>query len=319
MILYILLFLISCIVLVKAGSQAIKCLAKIAKHLKWSEFTTAFLLMGFITSLPELFVGVTSALHLKPEISLGNVLGSNIINLTLAIALPVFIAGALRAKTALSQRTSIYTVMIGVLPILLMSDGILSRIDGVVLLLILSLYIWNVSQKKDLFQEDTSHNIKKDFSLNKGLLKSIILFSIFIVLLLLSAEGIVFSSSEIAKSFGIPLLIIGIVLVALGTNLPELVFSIKAASLGHKDMILGNLMGSVIANSSLVLGVTVLIHPIRIFSFSPYLTSMIFTVVIGLLFLIFIQKDKMISRKESFVLLFLYLLFILTQVGLAYF
>lgn len=307
----IVIFIISVFVLVKAGSGAVKCLAKIAKSLKWTEFTTAFLLMAFITSLPELFVGITSALHGNPEISLGNVFGSNIINLTLAVAIAVLIAGALKAKTALAQKTSIYSAVIAVVPILLMVDGVLNRIDGVIMILLLCFYLWSVARKKDLSKE---RGIQKDFAWNKSFVKAVIFFFLYVLLLLLGAEGVVWSSTEMAMSFNIPLLLIGIILVALGTNLPEIIFSVKAASSGHKDMILGNLMGSVIANSTLVLGVTVLINPIRIFTFTPFIAGMIFIVLTVIFFAIFVRTERQVTKKEAIILLLVYVLFIVTQI-----
>ncbi len=315
MIIYsVILFIVSCVVLIKAGSESVKYLAKIAKFLKWTEFTTAFLLMAFISSLPELFVGIMSAFHKSPEISLGNVFGSNIINLTLALSIAILITGGIKAKSAMSQRTSIFTIVIGITPVVLMADGILNRIDGIILLLLLSFYVWNIAQKKDIFCEDTKKGTKKDLSLSSGFWKVLFLFLFFILLLLISAEGIVWSSKDIALFFNLPILLISILLVALGTNLPEIIFSVKAASLDHKDMILGNLMGSVIVNSTLVLGVTILITPITIFSFSPYIAGMIFVVITAFFFAIFIRTEKSINRKEAIALLFIYLLFVITQI-----
>jgi len=180
--------------------------------------------------------------------------------------------------------------------------------------LLLSFYVWNIAQKKDIFCEDTKKGTKKDLSLSSGFWKVLFLFLFFILLLLISAEGIVWSSKDIALFFNLPILLISILLVALGTNLPEIIFSVKAASLDHKDMILGNLMGSVIVNSTLVLGVTILITPITIFSFSPYIAGMIFVVITAFFFAIFIRTEKSINRKEAIALLFIYLLFVITQI-----
>ena len=97
-------------------------------------------------------------------------------------------------------------------------------------------------------------------------------------MLLISAEGVVWSATHLAEIFGLPLMIIGAIVVALGTNLPEITFGIRAITLGHKEMVLGNLLGAVVSNSTLVLGMTVLIHPLEVPDLTPYATGIIFII-----------------------------------------
>lgn len=151
-------------------------------------------------------------------------------------------------------------------------------------------------------------------SLIKSFFKDCLLFLLAVGLLLLSAQGIVFSSTYLAQAMGISLFIIGIIVVALGTNLPELVFSIKAVRAGHKEMALGDLMGAVAVNSSLVLGITVLISPFKIVSFAPYSVGIIFTWLALFLFFIFSRTGRAVSKKEAFLLLLTYFAFIIFQI-----
>jgi len=311
--LYIIIFIASCLLLIKSGSWAVKCLAKVGSFLKWSEFAVAFLLMALITSLPELFVSLSAAFKGRPELAFGNIIGSNIINLTLAVSIPIFIAGAIKAKSLLAQRSSVYSAAIAFLPVLLLLDGKLTRVDGIILLFSLFFYFRDIAKKKSRLEEDFDDEIKEDFALKNGFLKAIGGLLLSVALLLISAEGIVWSATLMASGVGVPLLVIAILLVALGTNLPEIIFSIKAASMGHQGMILGNLMGSVVMNSSLVLGLTVLIHPIEIFQFSPYIVGMVFTVFVAIFFAVFVRTQRKITKKEAVVLLAIYILFVATQ------
>lgn len=324
---YILLFIVSCIVLVKSGGIVVKHLVNIARFLRWGEFVVAFLLMAVVTSLPELFVGITSALHKRPELSFGNVIGSNIINLTLVVAIPVLIGGALGLKSLMAQKTAVYTSIFAVLPIFLMVDGKLSRIDGFVLLICLAFYFQWVLSKREKFKKvfngkefekssTTPEAASKAAALVKIFVKDLIWFFAAVILLLLAAEGIVWSASIVASGIGVPLLVVSILFVSLGTNLPEIIFSMKAVSLKRKDMILANLMGSVIVNSTLVLGVTVLIYPLQIFEFSPYIAGIIFTLATILFFVLFARSHKKINRKEALFLLFIYFVFIVVQLFL---
>ena len=312
--LYILIFIISCLVLVRAGTWVVQALIRIAKLLQWSEFIVAFVIMAFATTVPELFVGISSALHKHPELSFGNIIGSNIINLTLAVGIGVLIARGLKTEGATLQKSSIYTAVIAFLPILLMLDGQISRVDGVVLLLVLVFYFYQLSSEEKKFTKVFSNHFNREWSHFKLFLKDSGVFLGGLTLLLLSAEGIVFSASFLAQAAGLPLVIIGALIVALGTNLPEITFGIKSITMGHKEMVLGNLLGAVVANSTLVLGLTVLICPLEIPNLSPYLVGIIFTVITCLFFTIFFRTGKEITKKEALFLLLIYILFVAVEI-----
>lgn len=311
--LYILIFIISCLVLVRSGTWVVQALTRIAKTLEWKEFVVSFILMAFATTLPELFVGITAAFHHKPELSFGNIIGSNIINLTLVVAVGVLLAKGLKCEAATIQRSSIYTAAIALLPVLLMLDGKISRVDGIVLLLALVFYFHQLALQEEAFTKIFSNRFKKGWTEFKLFLKDLAIFLAGICLLLLSAQGIVWSASFLAAAVGLPLLVIGILIVALGTNLPEIVFGVKAVLMGHKDMVLGNLIGAVVVNSTLVLGLTVLIYPLEIVKFSPYVVGIIFTVVTCLFFTIFSRTGKEITKKEAIFLVAIYVVFVVSQ------
>lgn len=312
--LYILIFIISCLVLIQSGTLMVGALTRIAQFLEWREFTVAFFLMAFATSIPELFVGITSALHLKSALSLGNIIGSNVINLTLAIGIAVLLANGLSVETAIAQRNSVYVSIIASLPILLMLDGKLSRVDGLALLIVLVFYFHIMASEEKRFTKVLSKEYKREWPKFKLFLKDLGIFLGGVLLLLLAAQGIVLTSFFFAEAAGLSLAIIGILIVALGTNLPEIAFGVKAIALGHKEMVLGNLMGSVVANSTLVLGITILISPLEIPEFSPYITGIIFTVLAALFFVIFSKTGKKITRKEAIFLLGVYVLFVITGI-----
>ncbi len=311
--LYVLIFLVSCAVLVRSGTLLIRSLTRIAKFLKLTEFLVAFILMAFATSVPELFVGIMAALHGQSELSFGNIIGSNIINLTLAVAIGVLVAKGLKCEGAVIQRISIYTLVIAFLPIILMLDGTISRVDGIVLLLALAVYLQRLFYQKERFTKVFSNALNRQWTQFRLFLKDFGMFFLGLILLLLSAEGIVWSATYLAETFNLPLVIIGAILVALGTNLPEITFGIRAITMGHKDMVLGNLLGSVVANSTLVLAVTVLIYPLEIADFSPYITGIVFVGIAILFFTLFSRTSKEITRKEALFLLLIYIGFVTVE------
>ncbi|UZE93040.1 MAG: sodium:calcium antiporter [Candidatus Nealsonbacteria bacterium] len=314
--LYILIFIISCLVLIRSGVWVVKSLTKIAQFLKWKEFIVASVLIAFSTSFPEIFIGITSALHQKPELSFGNIIGSNIIVLTLVITIGVILAGGLKFKGKILQKSSVYAGIYGLFPLLLMLDGRVSRVDGIVLLLALSFYFDQLLSEEERFTKIFSNHFKEDWPYFKLFLKNLAMFWIGSGLLLISAEGVVFSAMKLAASLNLPLVIIGTIFVALGTSLPEIAFGIRSITMGHKEMILGNVMGSVIINSTLVLGLTALISPFDVSDFSPYLRGIIFTVATCLFFVIFARTDRRITKREAIFLLGIYIFFVATEIFL---
>lgn len=310
---YILIFIGSCFLLIRSGTWVVKSLVRIARVLEWSSFLTAFVLMAFATSLPELFVGLTSAFHKIPQLSFGNVIGANILNLTLGIAVVVLVAGGLKVQKGIARRDALFTSFIAFLPILLMLDGQVSRVDGIVLLLALTFYLKRIFGQKQRLVKVFNDKFKKDRTQFKLFLKDVAIFFAGMGLLLLSAEGVVRSAKFFAGAINLPLVVTGIIFVSLGTVLPELTFGVKAIAMGHREMALGNFMGTVVVNSTLILGIVSLISPLKIPNFSPYFVGILFTVIVALAFAAFIRTDLKITKKEALILLGIYVIFIVFQ------
>jgi cation:H+ antiporter len=310
---YILIFLISCLFLIRSGTRIVKSLTKIARYLEWKEFVVASLLMAFTTSLPESFVGIFSAFHETPQLSFGNVIGSNIVALTLIIGMGALITGNLKFQGKTLQKSSIFAPFTALIPLLFILDGQLSRLDGGILILTAVFYFyWLLSQKRE-FAQTLSKKLKNRDSHFQSFLKSLGAFFISIFLLLLSSEGIVWSITKFAQELNLPLLFMGLFFVAIGTSIPEIAFGIKSITMGRKQMILGDAMGSVVVNSSFVLGITALICPFEIPGFSPYLAGILFTAITGFFFTFFAKTEREITRKEACALIFIYILFVITE------
>ncbi len=304
---YIFFILIASFILIKSAQWVIKALTYLAQYFHIPEFVVAFILAGIATSLPELFVGISAAINKTPILSLSNLLGSNIANLTLILGISIVLTKGINTETKASQKNIIYTFLILIYPILLAMDGNISRIDGFALLIIFILY------NLILFYQSKNFSKKFEGAKKKYLIKNIFLFILGIILLLACSEIIVRSSNLLASELKIPLFLVGLFLVAIGTSLPELVFNIKAANNQHKDMILGNILGSLVVNSTAILGITAIIYPIIIKDTSLLAGSAVFLVISYLIFIIFSKTKKRISWQEGFILFFLYLTFIIIQ------
>ena len=313
---YILIFLVSCYCLIFSSRWLISSLTEIAKFLGWKEFVVAFFTIAFGASLPNLVLGILSALHKIPQLSLGDVLGANIFDLTVVVALAAFISKqGISAPSRTVQGSSIFTIGSAVLPLLLIFDGSLSRIDGIILISIFIAYVSWMFQKEDRFKKvyDGLPEIRSWKYFLEDIGKLILSF----VLLIIGAQGIVKSSSFFAQTLNLPLVFIGIFIVGISDCLPEAFFSIQAAKEGQDWMILGNLMGSVMITATLVLGIVSLICPIEFFDLSVVAIGRSFLILAAIFFLIFLRTGRKITRREAVFLLLLYAFFVIAQLFFA--
>ena len=298
------LFILSAVFLARSATFLVKALTKIGQFYKLGEFAISFILMAFATSLPELFVSIMSAANHSPELAIGTVIGSNIAALTLIIGIAVIAAGTIRVKSAIKKKDIVYMAGIVLILIMLMMDGSLSRPDAGILLMIYAYYIYNLFSQKKRFESKTVRVTKKEFS------ESIGIFIASILALVLSARVLVWSVEGIGEMLSIPVTLIGIVVVALGTSLPELSFELTAIKEKHQDMVLGDIIGSVVTNSALVLGVVGMINPGDNLDLRLINTGLVFLALVTFGILIAVKNDGKISTKEALVLIVSYLLFI---------
>jgi len=308
----LLLFIASCLVLVLAGTFLVKSLSKIASFLRLSEFVVAFMIMSIATSLPELFVGISSALVKNTAISLGTVIGSNIADIALIGGIITLLARGIKIKTTAIKKDAFHMIYLAIIPLALMIIGNkLSRIDGIILLGIFGYYAWKMYIKeRKRFEKEVENNIKR-----WEIVVYIFVFMISLFFLFFSAEFVVKYGSLLAIDLLLPPIMIGLFLVALGTSLPELVFESRAVQLGHSEMALGDLIGSVIVNSTVVLGVTALIYPITA-DLILFLTSGFFMFLVTFIFAIFIESGKKLDWKEGVALILLYVFFLIIELNI---
>jgi cation:H+ antiporter len=308
-------FIGAIIILSWLSSRLVATLTSIAKYLHWREFIIAFFVMAFAASLPNLFVDINATLHGMPEIAFGDVVGGNLVDLTLVLAIAVlFGSKSLPAESEMVQKSALFTAGITILPILLVYDKRLDRIDGVILLGVFALYTWWLFSKEDRFKKVYESEQKSTAKSYFGFLLNIVKIIVFLALLLATSFFIINFAQFFSVQLGISLSLVGILIVGLGNCFPEIYFSIISAKKGENWMILGDLMGSVIICATLVLGIIAIISPFEILDFSPFAITRIFTIIAALLFVILIRTGKEFTKFEGLVFLAVYVLFLLVQV-----
>lgn len=318
----IILIAVGVFVLVRAGVYIVKSLVVIAHFLNVSEFTLSFILMAFATTLPEFSIGVSSALKGEPQISLGNLLGANILTLGLILGLVTLISGKLvihkPRPVAISHHWLAF--FLGIAPLILLIDLKLSRLEGLILVILFFLYLGRLFQLKEIFHRDKSF-WQSHFHEHHGLgakdfFKNILIFILAAGFLIVSAFLVVNGAKSFSSAIGMSNILVGALIVAIGTTLPELSFGLRAAISKHGELSLGNLFGASVFNSTWVLGVVALIHPIEIQNYVPFIISAVFMFSVLLMANLFLVSRDYINRREGIGLILLYLAFFIIQLSL---
>lgn len=256
------LLLIGFVFLIKGADIFVDGASDTARKFRVPKMLIGLTIVSFGTSAPELAVSIQSILFGKGDILLGNVVGSNVLNILLILGLASLV-GTLRVNTATVKKEIPVLVLITLAFAALLSDkifglaeNIFTRQDGIVLLLFFCIFIYyliGMARKKDTNEEENKD--EKPVKLVKALLMIVIgLFGI-----VLGSDFVVKGASEIAATFGVSQRIISLTIVALGTSLPELVTSVIATKKGEYDIAIGNIVGSNIFNIGIVAGLPVAI------------------------------------------------------------
>lgn len=312
---YVIFFLLCCAALYFSGEILIGSLSRTAKFLGWKEFVVAFLIMAFAGSLPNLFLGILSVINGVPELSFGDVIGGNVVDLTIVIALAtLFAKDGIPAKSRMIQSSSIFMVVAAVLPLFLFMDGQLSRLDGAILIAFFIYYLsWLFSEKSRFSKVYNDYDVLKNQRF-KVFLYDIGKITASVLVIMAVTQGIIISANAFAARFNLPLALVGILILGLGNSLPELYFSITSARKGETRMILGDLMGAVIIPATLVMGIVCLLSPITISDFSMFIMARYFLLVSALFFFVFVRTDRKITKREAVILLLIYVAFLLVEI-----
>ena len=303
------LILAASLVLIQAVKLFIDSSSKISRHFGISAYTISFLIIAIATSLPEVVVGITSAIDKTPILSFGNAIGSNVALLTLVIALPVLFTTekGISTRTILHSRDAYYSTFFALLPIALIVDGELTKIDGIILLAAYIFYFILVWRRSSPIE----HLLEKFEGVNVW--KESFFFLLSLLLLLGASEVIVKTALALSIQLHWGLTFVGLTITAIGTSLPEIAFTLGASKKRFQQEILGDVVGSVVANSTVVLGITSIIYPIKITNGEMSFSSLLLFVVIMLIFLRFTRTKEKIDKFEAAVLLMMYFFFVAAE------
>jgi len=280
---------------------------RIALRFNISEFVIGATIIALGTSLPEMAASIAANLGGKPEISIANAVGSNIFNITLVLGVIFIITKKIHPHRDFFKKDTTWALVPVMLFLLMAIDGYIGRVDAILLLFLMLAYILFLLQDSpDLASIDLETREDKD----QGFLwiNALLLLFLGFIFVVGGAHFAIESASNIATEFGVSEWVIGIVMISFGTSLPELVISVSAAFKGKVDMAIGNVIGSNLANTTMVIGLSALVEKLPIsLSKSAFDLS---TMTAATIMLIYITANKLYSKPAGIALLILFALFI---------
>lgn len=305
------LLIVGLITLIVGGDFIVKGGSSIALRLHLSPLVVGLTIVAFGTSAPELLISIQAALEGSPDIAMGNVIGSNICNLALVLGLTSIINPVKVSSTSLKIDWPM-TMGASVLLYVAIREELINTYEGalfVTILLIYLIFIIRKARKDSKLAKELQSELEIPDSPPQHMWKDIVFIIAGCVGLYYGSEWFVGSAKSLALELGVQERVVGLTVVALGTSLPELVTASVASYRGQTDLALGNLMGSNIFNILAILGITSIIHEIRVHD-QILEVDIIWMLLITLFVLPLMVTKKQVGRIDGSLLLLTYLIYI---------
>jgi len=298
------IFVTALFMVVRGATVTTKYAGRLAGDLNLSKYITGVMIIAVISILPEALIAINAAIKGIPEFGLGMLFGSNIADLTLIFALIILLTGrGLKIESQILKNGYLYPLLL-FLPIVLGLDGNFTRFEGAALI------IAGIAFYYSALKNATAEPMAKRHSTDK--IKNIVILMLSMAVVLIGAHFTVTSASALAIYFNISPILIGMLVVGLGTTMPELFFSLKSSKNHDDSMAVGDILGIVLADATIVVGLLAVISP---FSFPIriiYVTGL-FMVAAAILLFYFMRSGRTLSHREARFLLIFWLIFVLVE------
>lgn len=304
-----LLYLLGFFFIWMGSGMIVSAADRIAKNLKLSSFALSFFILGLLTSIPEFSLGVSSVVSDEPEIIIGTLLGGIVVMFLLVIPLLAVMGNGIKLSNDFNRTRMITSLMLVTLPSLFILDHKISFIEGVFMIVAYVVVLVYIQSKKGVLSEQSVDALAKKT------------YSFIDIGKVIVGVGIVFFASALivdrteyfAEIFSLSPFIIGLILLSVGTNLPELSLSIRSILQGKKDVAFGDYLGSAAANTFL-LGLFTVVQRGNIVTAEQFYIIYLFTIIAVVFFYFFARSERNISRTEGIILITFYILFVLFEV-----
>lgn len=288
---------------------AIGAVEKISRLLRISSFIVSFLVLGIFTSVGEISVGVNAILVGDPEIYVGNLIGASIVIFMLIIPLLAISGNKINISKEFRGFNLPASLVVIALPVVLSIDGQVTRTDSIIVMVLFVLLVLAVQTKKNLIEHITTLTTKSSIKISKELFR--ILFGLSVIFI--ASRFVVSQTINFSEVLGVSPFVVSLLLIAIGTNIPELSFVVRSMFMRSNQVAFGDYVGSAAFNSFL-LGLLTVINGRPVYLTNSYLISLIFLIVGLVMFYNFARSKHSISRWEGAILLMLYVLFLTVEI-----
>lgn len=300
----LLIFVFSLFLVVKGATLATTYAERLAGSFRLSRYAVGFIIISIISILPETFISINAALQGVPSLGLGTLFGSNIADLTLIFAVIVLLAGRnLKVESKILKNNKVYPFLL-LLPLILGLDSYYSRLDGTVLIVVGAIFYYLA------FRSDRSPTPVPQRQADR--LLNLLLLLASMAMLLVGSHFVVTSATSFANMLGISPVLIGMLIVGIGTTMPELFFAAKSVRRQDDALAVGDILGTVLADATIVVGILALIDPFAFSAKLIYVTG-IFMVGASVMLLHLMSSGRTLSKKESYLLILYWAIFVLVE------
>ncbi len=295
--LQVLLLAVGFVMLIKGADWFVDGSSGIATKFGIPQLVIGLTIVAMGTSAPEAAVSISAAFSGNADITIGNIVGSNILNILIILGLSSVIIPIAVAPSTIKIETP-FMIIITIVMLLLGLDGVVGLIDGIIFLVLFAAYLAYLFR---MAKKDKNKDSGDEAAKNMSVAKAIIFAVIGLVLIVLGSNVTVDAATKIAQAMGVSERFIGLTIVALGTSLPELFTSVTAARKGNADIAIGNIVGSNIFNILFVVGISALIIPVP---FDPkFIFDSIIAIAAGVLLLLCCLWTKKLKRWAGITML----------------
>ncbi len=295
---------VSLFLVIKGAILATKYAVRLAENFKLSKYVVGFIIVAVISILPETFIAINSSLAGIPAFGLGTLFGSNVADLTLVFAIILFLSGRnIKIESKTLKNNTVYPFLF-LIPIILGFDGYYSRLEGSALIVAGAVFYY-FAFKNGIQNSPQLKNDGNSF-------KNTMLLIASMALLLAGAHFTVTSATNLAYNLGITPVLIGMLIVGVGTTIPELLFSLQAVKKHGDSLAVGDILGTVLADATVVVGIIAIINPFFFPQRIIYVTAG-FMLLSAFIISYFMRTGKIISKKEGVFLFIFWIIFVLTE------
>ncbi|MBU3901579.1 hypothetical protein KJ590_02825 [Patescibacteria group bacterium] len=299
----LLIFVVAFFLVIKGATLATKYAARLAESFKLSKYVVGFIVVAIISILPEAFIAINAAIKGIPSFGLGVLFGSNIADLTLVFAVIVLFAGrGIRVESKILKNHVVYPLLL-LLPLVLGLNGHFSRPEGVALIIAGGVFYYSAFKNGIDGAAASSANSR---------LKNLFMLIFSMAVLLAGSHFVVTSATGLAQVLRVSPILVGMLVVGLGTTMPEIFFSIKCAKKHDDSLAVGDILGTVLADATIVVGILALVSPFYFPIKIIYITGLFMVVASATLFH-FMRSGRTLSKKEAYWLFVFWLIFVLVE------